>query len=175
MKKILPLFLLCIFLFNTVGYYIVFKVAQVEARKEIKSKIEQGLSLDELTEIKIDNQNLKNIQWIKKDKEFYHNNELFDIVKIHSNSTSTTFYCITDEKEHELFSNLDEHITTFISGEKKNDSHSKKLAEHVVKIYFNHTFSFQFQDSISKCTFATFQLNYLSESPKTCSPPPEFV
>lgn len=176
MKKFAVFTLLSIFIFNTVGYYIVFKVNQFEVRKEIKSRIKLSLPLEELTAIHIEKNKIENILWVKKNKEFYYNKILYDIVKTDETNTSTTFYCISDEKEQALFTNLDEHINLYISStDNKNNSTSKKLKEHVVKIYFIHSFVFCFNESAILHKFAALKMNFTSESPEINSPPPKFV
>ena len=174
MKKLAVFTLLTIFVFNTVGYYVVFKISQAEARKEIKSRIKLGLSTDELTIIIIDKSKVENIQWLKKNKEFYYNNKLYDIVKVNGDSSSTTtFYCISDEKEAALFANLDAYVKAHITSKNKNNSPSKKLNDHVIKIYFTQSSVIDFHRTTSKNNFPRYTLNYLSEYTETKSPPPK--
>ena len=86
MKKIAVFSLLAIFLFNSFGYFIVFKVAQLEARKEIKTKIKLGLPEKELTAIEFKKSDLKNIHWVKENKEFYYENKLYDVANRYTKS-----------------------------------------------------------------------------------------
>lgn len=177
MKKTAVFTLLAIFMFNTVGYYIVFKVNQSEAKNEIKSKIKLGSPVQELIAIKLDNCKIESIQWVEKNKEFYYDNELYDIVRTDETSpTETTFYCISDEKEEALFCNLDEYVKTYITNNaNKSNSTSKKLSNHVVKIYFFQSSDFYFHIPSLKINFSNPSLNYSSEYSETSSPPPELV
>ncbi|MES2593024.1 MAG: hypothetical protein V4608_14170 [Bacteroidota bacterium] len=138
MKKISVLLLLVIFLFNTVGYFIAFKAVQYQVKKEIKSEIKQGLQLSEFTVITIDKDQLKQIDWVENGKEMYYKGELYDIVKSSENITSITFHCINDKQEKKLFAHLDEHINNHIASNKplKNGT-SKKLTDHIIKLYFS--------------------------------------
>lgn len=176
MKKIAIFSLLAIFLFNSVGYFIVFKVAQIEARKEIKTKIKLGLPDRELTSIEFPKSELSTIHWIKENKEFYFKGKLYDVVKKDEKSSSIVFYCIDDKQEHALFASLDKHVDTFISSQSsKRNSPSKKLNNHVIKIYFANSFDFNFFTN-STILFHSFSTkNHPSEFQETSSPPPEFV
>ncbi len=176
MKKLAVFTLLSIFLFNTIGYYIAFKVSQSEARNEIKSKIKLGLPIQELVAITFDNSKIENIQWVEKNEEFYYNDILYDVVKIdETNPIATIFYCISDEKEEALFANLDNHIKAHVaSNENKSNSASKKLIDHIVKIYFTQPFDFYFYTATLQNKFPILKLNYRSEYSEINSPPPEF-
>lgn len=176
MKKAASILLLCIFLFNAVGYIVVFKIAQLEARKEIKIKIKLGLPDRELTAIEFKKDNLETIHWVKENKEFYYQGKLYDVVKKNEKETSIVFYCIDDKKEHALFASLDKHVDTFISSQySKKSSSSKKLNEHVLKIYFSHTHNFHFSTNSTIVNYSFSAKNYQSEFPETNSPPPEFI
>ena len=176
MKKAASIFLLSIFLINTVGYFIVFKVAQLEARKEIKFKIKLGIPDRELTAIEFKKSDLQNIHWVKENKEFYYGNKLFDVVKKDEKVSSVVFYCIDDKQEQVLFSSLDEQVNTFITSHKpKSKSSSKKLNEHVVKIYFSNSFDFKFITSTNLVNYSISAKNYSSDFPEINSPPPEFI
>lgn len=176
MKKAASIFLLGIFLFNIVGYFIVFKVAQLEARKEIKTKIKLGIPDRELTAIEFKKSDLPNIHWEKENKEFYYQDKLYDVVKKDEKSACVIFYCIDDKQEQVLFSSLDEHVNTFItSHNSKSNSSSKKLNEHVVKIYFSNSFDFKFITNSNLVSYSFSAKNYPSEFPEINSPPPEFI
>lgn len=176
MKKIAIFSLLAIFLFNSVGYFIVFKVAQLEARKEIKTKIKLGLPDNELTAIEFNKNDLTNIHWVKENKEFYYKGKLYDVVKKDEKNSTIVFYCIDDKQEHALFASLNEHVDKYISSQdSRKNSSSKKLNNHVVKIYYSNSFGFNFSTHSNSLSYSIFTKNYLSEFPETNSPPPEFV
>ncbi|MCX6295479.1 MAG: hypothetical protein NTX97_05340 [Bacteroidetes bacterium] len=176
MKKLAVFSLLAIFIFNSVGYYIVFKVSQSEAKEEIQSNIKLGLPVQKLTEITFDKNAVGKIQWTEKNKEFYYNNKLYDIVKSSDSKNTIVFYCISDEKEETLFADLDEHIKVqLVSNDSKSNSTSKKLSNHVVKIYFNHSSEICFYSNGINYLFSIPKINYLSALTETNSPPPELV
>ena len=98
MKKAISIFLLGIFLFNTAGYFVFFKIAQIEIKKEIKKEIKLNLQSEELTAITFLNSEIQSIPWIETNKEFIFRDQMFDVVKSESNETETTFYCINDKQ-----------------------------------------------------------------------------
>jgi hypothetical protein len=178
MKKIAPIFLLCIFLFNTVGYYIAFTAVQYQIKSEVKSEMMIDLSLDKLTSVTVNTTDQSKIQWFEDGKEMEFNGERYDIVKSTKNNKSTTYYCIDDKQEETLFENLDKHINTHIAANKplKNQA-AKNLENDVVKIYFSNQFSFIFNDNTSsqQGSFLYNSINYISSLIEPNSPPPEFA
>ena len=175
MKKITVFSLLAIFLFNYVGYYIVFKTTQAEIRKEIKTKIKLGVPENELTVIEFSKKDFQNISWVKENKEFYFKNQLFDIVKKEETLTGILLYCIDDKQEHELFAALDDHINQLIStNPQKSNTPSKKLIDHVVKIYFSTNYSYAHTITFHLLSFPSVSSNYSSLFPEIKSPPPRF-
>lgn len=175
MKKVAVFALLAIFLFNYVGYYVVFKTTQAIVKKEIKTKIKLGIPENELTAIEFKTSDLQNIYWVKENKEFYYNNKLFDIVKKEETSTGIKLYCIDDKQEHQLFAALDDHINQFIStNSQKSNAPSKKLNDHVVKIYFSTHYSYTHAIPFQRLTFPSISSTFSSLFPEIKSPPPRF-
>lgn len=137
MKKLTVIGLLTIFLFNTAGYYIVFKTAQYRIKKEIKKEIKLNLHADELTVIRIPLSGISSINWVEENKEFIYFDQMFDIVKSTSDNFFITYYCINDKQEKTLFQNLENQVLKQVENTKnsKNNS-SKKNGDNLVKTYF---------------------------------------
>lgn len=176
MKKLAVLFLLFIFLFNTVGYYIAFKTVQYSVKREIKAEIKHGLDITQLTTIIINKKALSAVEWLENGKEMRYNGELFDVVSSIENSNSITYYCINDKQEEVLFANLDEHINRYIAADKpiKNNA-AKKLIEQVVKLYFSFEENQQFYPSFSSIIHSSIDFNCLSAQIETNFLPPELA
>lgn len=175
MKKVAIIFLLFIFLFNTVGYYIVFKTIQYQIKSEVQFELKSGFDSDELETLTIDKSNITNIEWLEPGKEMRYNNQLWDIVKSTETSSSIIFYCINDAKEKSLFTKLEDHIKTHVATKSSNDDPSKKSIDTTVKLYFLTDFSFSYIKELYNNCFFTPNSNYTSVFIKTNSPPPEFV
>lgn len=176
MKKLAVIFLLSIFLFNTVGYYIAFKAVQYNVKREIKSEVKRGLGANELTMITINKNDLSTVEWLENGKEMRYNGELFDIVRSAENSSSVNYYCINDKQEELLFANLDDHINRYIASDKpiKNNA-AKKLVEHVVKLYFSSEESQQFCLVFSSVIHSVSDFNCLSAQTTRQFLPPELA
>ena len=175
MKKALTLFLLSIFLFNAIGYFLVYKVAQYQLKGEVKLEIKSGIDSDELKILTINKNNLKNIEWLEAGKEMRYNKQLYDIVKSTETSSAITFYCINDTKEESLIANLDEHINTHIAANKPVQN-QKKVIENVIKLYFSNVHSAKFNVvALNTTQFLIPNLIYSSTLIEADSPPPKSV
>lgn len=174
MKKIASIFLLGIFLFNTVGYYVFFKIAQRQIKSEIKKEIKLNLNPSELTTIKFSISEINNIHWLEKGKEFIYNNQMFDIVKRTSIGGTITLYCINDKQEKKLFKNLEEQVLKQIEQNKnsKNNS-SKKGGDQQLKTYFFETISFCITPNVSEIKFTPYNEQYTSVITSITTPPPQ--
>lgn len=175
MKKTAVIFLLSIFLFNTVGYFIAFKAVQFEIKTEVQSEIIQGLNINELTSVTINKNNLGTIEWFEDGKEMRYKGEMYDVVKSAECATSITYYCINDKQEESLFANLEEHINTHVAVNKPMQN-QKKIIDNVIKVYFSNrqTAKLNYASS-SAIQFSPANLTFQSTLIETDSPPPEFV
>lgn len=176
MKKLAVLFLLFVFLFNTVGYFIAFKAVQYSVKREIKTEIKQGLNTTELTMIIVNKNDLSAIEWLENGREMRYRGELFDVVRYTENSNTVTYYCINDKQEEFLFAHLDEHINRYIAADKpiKNNA-AKKLVDHVVKLYFSSEDYQPFYHTPTSIMYSSIDFNCLSAQIETNFLPPELV
>jgi len=174
MKKLVSVILLILFLFNSAGYYLVFKINQNKIRSQIKTEIKLSLNTNELKKITFSFFEIKSINWVKENKEFIYKNNMYDVVKSEKTDTGVTFYCIDDKQEKELFANLDEHINTHsATNNKKNKTHKNSL-DSFFKLYY----SIKKSEKIFLNEEAIFYFSknriYASNSLEIDSPPPQF-
>lgn len=104
MRRITAIILLNIFLFIIGGNYLLFCWQKHVVQHEIKERIENGLKDEDLTLVIVPLQNLSSIKWIKPEKEFVKNGEMFDVIKKKYIDNKVYFYCINDKKEAKLIS-----------------------------------------------------------------------
>ena len=176
MKKVIVLFLLGIFLFNTMGYFIAFKTIQYSIRSEIKEEIKQKFTPPQLITIVVDKQQLSKIEWSEEGEEMHYDSKLYDVVRFTETKKSITYYCINDTQEESLFAGLEEHIATHVSGNKpiKNES-SKNIIDTTIKLYYSFISDFKFDTGcLSTPPIFTNNLIYTSALIETESIPPEF-
>ncbi|CAN5570908.1 hypothetical protein BH10BAC1_BH10BAC1_07590 [soil metagenome] len=175
MKKIAVFSLLAIFIFNTVGYYFVFKLNQSCIKQEVKTHLKHNLSDDKLTIIIVLKSDLKKVEWLEDGKEMRYDNNLYDVVKKTESESSVTFYCIDDDQETQLFADLDNHIQTYITNNSQKDTHSKKLIDHLIKLYFIQLPVLKFNKTENEMDYSICLLNYQSKYFQIDSPPPEYI
>jgi hypothetical protein len=174
LKKVLAYLFVTIFLFNSVGYFIAFKIEQCEIKTEVLSALNSGINLDGLAVLTISKTNLSKIEWLESGREMCYNGELYDIFKSSETETSVTYYCMDDSKETTLFSDLIEHVNTHVLS---NTSHnnSKKTISHIVKLYFSDSKQLAYSTIENIRDFQTCNLIFSSTTLEKESPPPQLV
>lgn len=176
MKKAIAFFLLTIFLYNTAGYFIVFKIQESQIKSEIKNEIESGVDQNEITKLIVPNNNSSMYELADGGNEIRFNNQFFDIIKTNKTSTSTIYYCVNDKKEESLFSKLENQVdSNVISNTHQKNETSKKLIDTVIKLYFSNHFSITSKQTPEKITYYTSNLIYTPAIAEINSPPPEQV
>lgn len=136
MKKVLSILFLLIFLYNLTGYYVVFRALQYQVRREVKHRIKQNVSDDELVLIPISIADNNSLTWTKPNKEFRYKGEMYDIVRQETKKDMILYYCIHDFKESKLFSDLDEYVQRHIADNPKQRKKAENLLKKVTKDYF---------------------------------------
>jgi hypothetical protein len=114
MKKILSIILLAVFLFNTMGVYVVFKVNQSMIRSDTRAMINSGFHKELYLLVRIDNPgsdpNFKKLDH----NEFSYQGQLYDIVSESVKGSTIWYYCIHDKHEERLIDGF-EKIQSFPS------------------------------------------------------------
>ncbi len=176
MKKIIAIVLLSIFLFNTVGYFIAFQAIQFQIKLEVKSEIREGLTIEQLSEITINKNDLKNAEWFDDGDEMSYKNKRYDIIKSVEHESSITYYCINDKAETELFANLENNICANIVTDKpsKNES-TKKIHDQVTKLFFSNQSPISFINNLLLERIKSTDLIYQHPLLETSFPPPKFA
>jgi len=99
-------------------------------KSEMKSKIKKSLNANEYQFFNLNKISKENsFKWEKKDKEFWYNGRIYDIVKIEK---SGILKCIDDIQEKKLFQNLDSYVNGFFT---KNPN-GKKAMQSINSIFF---------------------------------------
>ena len=136
MKKIFSILLCSIFLFNVLGYFVVFKLMQHNVRKEMKARIKRNLRDEEMEIIVIPNNKIgtkeSEFKYVKKN-EFIYKGNLYDIVRKKDDGKNTIFYCINDKQEEALFAGLNEHIMRNTDQNLPANNNSKILSKNIIK------------------------------------------
>jgi hypothetical protein len=128
MKKLLAILIIGLLLYNSMGYYIVFKTVQYTIKKEIKNQIKHGVPEKDLSLIKVaynDDHKKADIEWLDK-HEFRYKGQMFDVVRYYNFNDTSYYYCINDKQEEQLFSSLDKMVEHH--SKKSGPAHTKSLS-----------------------------------------------
>ncbi|MCY7292197.1 MAG: hypothetical protein LH615_08440 [Ferruginibacter sp.] len=109
--------------FSQIGYYAIMRYMQEEHKEFIKAQIHDKLKDDEMQIISL-NDNEGKIYWQEEGKEFLLNGELYDVVKIKTDTGKTIIYCVNDSREKDL-------VNAYHSNTKNNSSKDKKAKTNV--------------------------------------------
>lgn len=108
MKRTLVILFTLAFLFEIGGTIFIFRAKQYVIRKEIKTKIKQGLAESELIVFTFSQAEIEALEW-KHEREFKFGSMMYDIVSRKTDANGNhILYCVSDEQEHELFIKLDD-------------------------------------------------------------------
>ena len=106
MKRLISIIFLCLLVMKIGGYFTFLTIQQIIFREEAKEKILQHLPTNKLTKLSFSDQDFRAIDWEEVDKEFYYEGSLYDVVTIKFEQKNHVIFCITDENETEIYSEL---------------------------------------------------------------------
>ena len=173
-KKITSVILLCIFLFNILGYYFVFRMDQSIQKSKSQNIIHQGLARSLIIVIKID-KDCSNPNFKKLDKnEFYYYGQLFDVITKSIKGNTTWYYCYHDIQEENLNTGF-EKIKSLSSGT-DNPGH----LIHLMGLMYNHItlallseISHPVTHEKTEISFCHYFFHVVSDNEDPVFPPPE--
>lgn len=155
------------------GYIIVFKITQIQIKKEVKRELKSKVKSTDLHLISFSKNDLDKINWMEEEKEFLLNNKMYDIVKKEISENSVLFYCIDDKKEAELFANLDVHINKHLKNHSSSQKNTIKVTDDKYKI--SHASSSGLINYYSLINHQTaYILRLFSVNQPLSTPPPNF-
>lgn len=175
MKKLAAIFLLSLFLFNTLGYYFVFSFNRFFIRSEMRSLLRSGYFKDNYVTLEILNLP-HNPDFKRIDKnEFRYKGNLYDIISEKKNGNVTVFKCVNDLQEENLLACFGRYMD--LSSGMNNSAkakHARAMIYHVIKLALVQGHEIQspeFPCEILLCNHF-YPLHSVLHLPS--SPPPEF-
>jgi hypothetical protein len=176
MRSVVAIALFLSMLFQAAGHFFVFKILQHETRRQIKQQIKAGVPKAELVllEIPKDLEEKNNAVFQRiHERELRYNGCMYDIVRQENHGDTTWYSCLSDEKETQLFANLDELVKQDMAGNPQHRRQADELLRLLSVLYFNQkTEAFLIFLNAQKATpFFPFSLKTWDFSPAT--PPPE--
>jgi len=175
MRNLVAIALFAFTLFQTAGYFFVFKLQKHDIRQEIKQQIRAGVPEDELVLFKIPGtwtENSRSLQHIHEG-EFRYNGVMYDVVRQEMRGDTTWYYCLADEKETRLFANLDEAVKRDMNQNPARQQKLERMLQLFGPLYCSHHQGFLFLESAQEIKLAAdgFGLKIWIDPPPT--PPPE--
>lgn len=175
MRHLIAIVLFSFMLLQAVGYLLLFKLQQQEIRQEIKRQIKAGIPEDELVLFKTPKVLTHQTRafWSIPEREFSANGVMYDVVRQATHGDTIWYYCLSDEKETQLFAHLDEAVKRDMDQNPARQQKLERLLQQFGPLYYSHQQDFPFLESAQKITWGGdgFGLKIWINSPPT--PPPE--
>jgi hypothetical protein len=173
MRRAISISLLLSMLLQAAGYFFVFKILQHEIRQEIEQQIKAGVPETELVLLKIFEAKPHLAFQRVEEHEFRYDGKMYDIVRQEAHGDTTWYYCLADEKETQLFANLDEVVKQDMTGNPQHWKQIDELLRLLGALYCSHKTEglFIFSNEQNVATLFFFSLKTWDFIPST--PPPE--
>lgn len=176
---IISTLLLLTFVFNIVGYDVVFRVTQYQIKKEVKRKLKAGVDKQKLHTIVVpkswlsqDNKDFKTIH----EREFEYKGVMYDVVTKTEKGDLVYFKCISDKEETKLFAQLDEHIKNHVSAFPQTKNKNQKLYKKIAKDYFAPNIKqYQITFVFIQKAYSPFKVPLTNMFSEVTCPPPRLV
>ena len=170
MRKLLSVILLILILLNSAGIFIYFQGYRYHFRNTLKNS-RLHYKNTQLVQLTFDENTVKQIRWIEKDREFIHNGIMYDIIETKTINGAITFFCYEDKKETELLAAISDIM--------QNDKSNSLL--HTVINHLLHLLYFDFYNThryyansapIHAAAYIFISKSHQSEPP---APPPRGI
>lgn len=166
MKRTTSLLLILLFLFNTGGSYLIFRMQQSEARRESEETINSQKALKDVIVLAFRQNHEEGLVWVRPGKEFTFRGELYDVVKVTSCGNMKYYHCYNDSREKKLIAGYQK------SNHSRKEPDKKRKASNNI-IFFSQKCLFSRTLYPSCYTYPLYEFYYLSEIPVTPTPPPK--
>ncbi len=165
--------LLLFMLFQAAGHFFVFKILQHEIRQEIKQQIKAGVPEAELILLKILEGTPHPAFQRVEEHEFRYDGKMYDIVRQESHGDTVWYYCLADEKETQLFADLDELVKRDMSQNPERQQRVERLLNLFGLFFFSRREEVSLVDAVEEMALNNycFGLKIWIDTPPT--PPPE--
>jgi hypothetical protein len=173
LKRLAPIFFLFFILLTIGGYYPLFKIEQWQLHEKVKSLIKNDISESKLH--LLDFTEGENIDWENKGEELCYKNNMYDVVKSKKENGHTLFYCLTDNEETELFSQLDQMAQKENSTPASNGKNTINLVKNMLSLSYvaaeNISIPYLHTNALNRSAAHLF--NYSAGFSETAKQPPK--
>lgn len=177
-KSLGLLFLLILFLFNTLGYYLIFFISQDQYRANRFEFLKNLAAEENATVLKFSIKDKAKKPYRRvKDGEIVFEGKLYDIAKEEIKNDSIYFFVYQDEEEEEMLAELEEHIETHATENAQNKLPEKgakpDVLKNLIKDYFPSGLGIVFYPQSFDFKFGEIPDFHLSAIISTPDNPPE--
>lgn len=174
MKKIVSAAVLLVFLFNTMGYYVVFKCSQYLVKRDMSEQLRTGMFHPDLVLLKIIHPEKNKAFRQMGAREFSWRGRMFDVVVTRKSGDTTLFYCLHDKKEERLIAGYRDYQRVADSqGSSKKQSPFRSLVQNlIIQALIQEQPSYTGRQATT-FNFGRSQLSPVEGYLATPSPPPE--
>ncbi len=177
MKKAFSILFLLVFLYNMAGFFVIFKVEQYSAKREMNAYINKNISLPEIEKVVISNAVINTgasgFRYLDDNKEFVFNGRLYDIAQSMNDGSNTVFYCINDKNEERLIAKFNEHLQRNNDQNVPGRNQTEKLVKGMVKEALPHNATGLFTLTESKIVFNENHQSLVKQYIPLFTPPPK--
>jgi hypothetical protein len=160
--------LLWVFLVGSGGYFFAFRIKQLMNYRNIEKEFLNTKSKLTCQVITLRKGNESGIKWLKKDKEFIYNGQMYDIVNVKLSGKNIIYSCITDLKEKRLIADFEK--------QSRSANNSNQIVRKIIQFYFLLPVpSFTVYRQPVVCSFFQPVNNYSSPVNSAISPPPKLI
>lgn len=175
MRRLLLLFLLFVFTFNSVGYYFVFRILQEQIRSEVKDQLKQQIQENKLHLITIKETEARKLDWEREGKEFSYKGMMYDVVRTEKQEGAISYYCISDVEESHLFAMQYLLVEEHLAHSKKNNTAKKLLKNFLDKLFINkYSIEIELLKAVT-LTILPFKESLQSLALDVIAPPPKLI
>lgn len=179
-QQAFSLLLSSILLFNSIGYYPLYKLKQWEIHIEMKSLMKNTLTNENLQCIAITEANSDELEWEwewEDEQEFTYKNNRYDVVRTEVKHNVTHYFCIQDTQETKLFAQLEQDVEQQMDDEKTPlQNTTKKLLKScswIVSIQSEYLLSNETLRSTS--LYSSYYCLYPCTFLNRVTPPPKLI
>lgn len=105
LRKVITILILSVIFFSELGYYFFYTLQQCQLKQQMNKEWLAAIPLASLQKIELD-KNIHLIEWEEEGKEFYLDEQLYDVQKIVIENGKTILYCLNDKKEEQLLKDM---------------------------------------------------------------------
>lgn len=160
-------------LLQAAGHFFVFKILQQKIRQDVKQQIRAGAPEAELILFKIFKGKPRPAFQQLEEQELRYNEKMFDIVRQENHGDTTWYYCLADDKETQLFADLDELVKRDMSCNPEQRQRLERLLTLFVLLFFCPHSEDSIADAVEEMLSNNYCFSLKSWIDMPLTPPPE--